>query len=66
MCMHLTLGVSHTIYLLLLVTAAGLVLSLSYLMIARMFTRALMHITLVLSIILNMQAILDFLNIVSC
>ncbi|OJA18624.1 hypothetical protein AZE42_01778 [Rhizopogon vesiculosus] len=45
----------HTIYLLLFVTAAGLVLSLSYLMLARMFTRALMHITLVLSIILNMQ-----------
>ncbi|KAG0693390.1 plasma-membrane choline transporter-domain-containing protein [Suillus ampliporus] len=43
----------HTAYLLLFVTAAGLVLSLAYLMLARIFTRALMHITLVLSIILN-------------
>lgn len=46
--------VRHTVYLLLFVTAAGIVLSVSYLILARMFTRALMHITLVLSIILNM------------
>lgn len=46
----------HTAYLLLFVTAAALVLSIAYLMLARIFTRALMHITLVLSIILNMQA----------
>ncbi|KAJ8590242.1 DUF580-domain-containing protein [Rhizopogon salebrosus TDB-379] len=43
----------HTVDLLLFVTAAGIVLSVSYLILARMFTRALMHITLVLSIILN-------------
>ncbi|KAG1731518.1 plasma-membrane choline transporter-domain-containing protein [Suillus paluster] len=43
----------HTAYLLLFVTAAGLVLSVAYLMLARLFTRALMHITLILSIILN-------------
>lgn len=43
----------HTAYLLLFVTAAALVLSIAYLMLARIFTRALMHITLVLSIILN-------------
>jgi hypothetical protein len=48
--------VRHTAYLLLFVTAAALVLSIAYLMLARIFTRALMHITLVLSIILNMQA----------
>ncbi|KAG2106502.1 plasma-membrane choline transporter-domain-containing protein [Suillus cothurnatus] len=43
----------HTVYLLLFVTAAALVLSVAYLILARIFTRALMHITLVLSIILN-------------
>ncbi|KAG1799715.1 plasma-membrane choline transporter-domain-containing protein [Suillus plorans] len=43
----------HTAYLLLFVTAAALVLSIAYLILARIFTRALMHITLVLSIILN-------------
>jgi hypothetical protein len=46
--------VRHTVYLLLFVTAAALVLSVAYLILARIFTRALMHITLVLSIILNM------------
>ncbi|KAG1771704.1 plasma-membrane choline transporter-domain-containing protein [Suillus occidentalis] len=37
----------HTAYLLLFVTAAALVLSIAYLMLARIFTRALMHITLI-------------------
>lgn len=45
---------SHTVYLLLLVTATALLLSIAYLILTRMFTRAIMHITLVLSIILNM------------
>ncbi|KZP34479.1 DUF580-domain-containing protein [Athelia psychrophila] len=44
---------SHTVYLLLFVTAAALVLSTVYLMLTRMFTRMIMHITLVLSILLN-------------
>jgi hypothetical protein len=44
----------HTVYLLLLVTAAGLLLSTLYLILARMFTQMIMHITLVLSIVLNM------------
>ncbi|KIY53121.1 integral to plasma membrane protein [Fistulina hepatica ATCC 64428] len=44
---------SSTAYLLLLVTAAALVLSISYLMLTRMFTRLIMHITLILSIVLN-------------
>ncbi|KAH9946970.1 DUF580-domain-containing protein [Amylocystis lapponica] len=43
----------HTVILLLLVTAAGLVLSTIYLMLARAFTRLIMHFTLVLSIALN-------------
>ncbi|KAG6333629.1 hypothetical protein ID866_5454 [Astraeus odoratus] len=43
----------HTIYLLLLVTAAGLLLSTCYLMLTRTFTRAIMHITLVLAIASN-------------
>ncbi|KAF9241572.1 plasma-membrane choline transporter-domain-containing protein [Melanogaster broomeanus] len=43
----------HTVYLLLLVTAAGLLLSTAYLMLARAFTQAIMHITLILSILLN-------------
>ncbi|GLB37068.1 putative CTL (choline transporter-like) family protein [Lyophyllum shimeji] len=42
-----------TVYLLLLVTAAGLLLSTAYLMLTRAFTRMIMHITLVLSILLN-------------
>jgi hypothetical protein len=45
---------SHTVYLLLLVTAAGLLLSTVYLILVRAFTRIIMHVTLVLSIILNM------------
>ncbi|EMD37617.1 hypothetical protein CERSUDRAFT_114269 [Gelatoporia subvermispora B] len=43
----------HTLYLLLLVTGAALLLSTIYLMLARAFTRGIMHITLVLSILLN-------------
>ncbi|KIJ68160.1 hypothetical protein HYDPIDRAFT_83809 [Hydnomerulius pinastri MD-312] len=48
-----TLNRRHTVYLLLLVTAAGLLLASAYLMLARAFTRAIMHITLILSIALN-------------
>jgi hypothetical protein len=43
-----------TVYLLLLVTAAALLLSTIYLMLVRAFTKVIMHVTLVLSIILNM------------
>ncbi|KAJ8696214.1 pH nine-sensitive protein 1 [Pleurotus ostreatus] len=42
-----------TVYLLLLVTAAALLLSTAYLMLCRLFTRLIMHVTLVLSILLN-------------
>ncbi|KAJ7072323.1 plasma-membrane choline transporter-domain-containing protein [Mycena amicta] len=42
-----------TVYLLLLVTAAALLLSSVYLMLVRAFTKIIMHITLVLSILLN-------------
>ncbi|KAF8234031.1 DUF580-domain-containing protein [Tricholoma matsutake] len=42
-----------TVYLLLLVTAAAVLLSTIYLMLTRMFTRLIMHITLILSIMLN-------------
>ncbi|KNZ80543.1 Protein PNS1 [Termitomyces sp. J132] len=42
-----------TVYLLLLVTAAALLLSTLYLMLTRAFTRMIMHITLVLTIMLN-------------
>lgn len=42
-----------TVYLLLLVTAAGLLISTFYLILTRFFTRAIMHITLILSILLN-------------
>lgn len=41
-------------YLLLLVTAAAVLLSTAYLMLTRAFTRVIMHITLVLTIVLNM------------
>ncbi|KAF9452389.1 integral to plasma membrane protein [Macrolepiota fuliginosa MF-IS2] len=41
------------VYLLLLITAAAVLLSAIYLMLARAFTRVLMHVTLVLSILLN-------------
>ncbi|OBZ70731.1 Protein PNS1 [Grifola frondosa] len=44
---------NHTVILLLLVAAAGLVLSTVYLLLIRAFTKAIMHITLVLSILLN-------------
>ncbi|TRM69781.1 plasma-membrane choline transporter-domain-containing protein [Schizophyllum amplum] len=43
----------HTLYLLLFVTAAALVLSTVYLLLVRMFTKMIMHITLILSIALN-------------
>ncbi|EJD03315.1 DUF580-domain-containing protein [Fomitiporia mediterranea MF3/22] len=43
----------HTVYLLLLVTAAALLLAVTQLMITRFFTRAIMHVTLILSICLN-------------
>jgi hypothetical protein len=42
------------VYLLLFVTAAAMVLSVLYLVLARSFTRMIMHITLVLAILLNM------------
>ena len=44
----------ETVYLLLFVTGAALLLSTIYLILTRMFTKAIMHITLVLSILLNM------------
>lgn len=44
-------------YLLLLITAAAVLLSAIYLMLARVFTRILMHVTLVFSILLNMYAL---------
>lgn len=49
-----TCAPSHTVILLLFVTGAGLVLSAFYLMLTRAFTKIIMHITLVLSILLNM------------
>ncbi|KAJ3757933.1 plasma-membrane choline transporter-domain-containing protein [Lentinula raphanica] len=42
-----------TVYLLLLVTAAAVLLSAVYLMLTRAFTRIIMHVTLILSIALN-------------
>lgn len=41
-------------YLLLFVTGAALLLSTIYLILTRAFTKAIMHITLILSILLNM------------
>ncbi|PSS37822.1 hypothetical protein PHLCEN_2v290 [Hermanssonia centrifuga] len=43
----------HTVYLLLFVTGAALLLSTIYLILARIFTKLIMHITLILSICLN-------------
>lgn len=43
----------HTVYLLLFVAGAAVLLSTLYLMLARIFTRLIMHITLILSILLN-------------
>lgn len=43
-----------TVYLLLLITAAAVLLSTLFLILARAFTRVIMHITLILSIALNM------------
>ncbi|KAL9711892.1 pH nine-sensitive protein 1 [Leucoagaricus gongylophorus] len=42
-----------TVYFLLLITAAAVLLSAMYLMLARAFTKILMHLTLILSILLN-------------
>ncbi|KAF8161084.1 plasma-membrane choline transporter-domain-containing protein [Crassisporium funariophilum] len=42
-----------TVYLLLLVTAAAVLLSVAYLMLTRLFTKAIMHVTLILTILLN-------------
>jgi hypothetical protein len=52
---HLLLTVKprHTVYLLLMVTAAAILLSTIYLILTRAFTRIIMHITLILSIALN-------------
>ncbi|KAB5593164.1 Integral to plasma membrane protein [Ceratobasidium theobromae] len=44
---------SHTVYLLLLVTAAGLVLSSAYLLLVRTFTSVILQVTLVLSVVAN-------------
>ena len=57
LCVSLT-SHSHrsTLYLLLLVTAAAMLLSVMYLLLTRMFTKIIMHITLVLTILLNMYA----------
>lgn len=46
-------SIRHTAFLLLLVTGAALLLAVTQLMLTRMFTRMIMHITLVLSICLN-------------
>ncbi|KAJ7901833.1 plasma-membrane choline transporter-domain-containing protein [Mycena olivaceomarginata] len=43
-----------TVYLLLLVTAAALLLSTIYLLLVRAFTKTIMHITLILNILMNM------------
>ncbi|KAF8305169.1 DUF580-domain-containing protein [Clavulina sp. PMI_390] len=43
----------HTAYLLLLITGCALLLSIVYLIIVRAFTKIIMHITLILSILLN-------------
>lgn len=45
--------VRHTAILLLFVTGAALILSTIYLILTRIFTKAIMHITLILSILLN-------------
>ena len=46
--------VRHTAILLLFVTGAALILSTIYLILTRIFTKAIMHITLILTILLNM------------
>ena len=48
-----TVILRHTVYLLLLVTAAALLLACVQLLLTRMFTRMIMHVTLILSILLN-------------
>jgi hypothetical protein len=50
------------VYLLLLVTAAAVLLSVLYLMLTRAFTRLIMHFTLILSIMLNMYVPLNIHN----
>ncbi len=54
----------HTAFLLLLVTGAALVFSVVQFMLTRMYTRAIMHITLILSIALNMYV--DLSPIIRC
>ncbi|KAJ7287527.1 DUF580-domain-containing protein [Mycena rebaudengoi] len=54
-----------TVYLLLLVTAAALLLSTIYLMLVRAFTKVIMHVTLVLSIILNIFTIIAIFSVLS-
>jgi len=44
---------SHTVYLLLVVTAVALLFSTAYLLLTRAFTKWIMHTTLILSIALN-------------
>ncbi|KAJ7218063.1 plasma-membrane choline transporter-domain-containing protein [Mycena pura] len=48
-----------TVYLLLLVAAAAMLLSSVYLILVRAFTKVIMHITLILSILLNMCVVLQ-------
>lgn len=45
----------HTVYLLLFVAAAALAFSTLYLAFTRTFTMAVMHVTLILSIVLNLS-----------
>ena len=52
-----------TAYLLLLITAAAVLLSVGYLLLTRMFTKIIMHITLVLTIVLNMSVSASFLDL---
>lgn len=51
-----------TVYLLLLITAVAVFFSVFYLILTRMFTKIIMHITLVLTILLNMYT-LSFVSI---
>ena len=51
---------SHSAYLMLLSTGAALVFSIAYLMLVRAFTRLIMHITLILSIALNVALCVYF------
>jgi Plasma-membrane choline transporter len=51
---HITLN-QHTAFLLLFVTAAGLVFSIIYLILVRAFTKIIMHITLIMSVLFNVR-----------